>query len=218
MAVPELFNNIKSAAEYIVYYMGLYHSVMDYEVQTGAIAEPTTASKGNGHIVVVYNSDLDRVFLWVRCNGDTDWQLASDEPGQFFPATNTNGNFGTYDSVRLTDGVDVLTRMTIQIPNSIATVSSAFAFVIPEASGNMRRSVTTNFAAVGETYQTHTDSIAAGEVAVTQDELEPIDLSDALTGIVAGDFLGVAFTRHGSHASDTVDADCHFLGILIIGA
>ena len=73
MAVPELFNNIKSAAEYLVYYMGLYHSVMDYEVQTGIIAEPVTVSKGNGHIVVVYNSDEDRTFKWVRVNADSDW-------------------------------------------------------------------------------------------------------------------------------------------------
>lgn len=73
MAVPELFNNIKSAAEYIVYFMGLYHSVMDYETQVGVIAEPTTVSKGDGHIVVVYNSTEGRTFKWVRVNGDTDW-------------------------------------------------------------------------------------------------------------------------------------------------
>ena len=46
---------------------------MDYEVQTGIIAEPTTASVGNGHPVVVYNSTEGRTFLWLRVNGDAEW-------------------------------------------------------------------------------------------------------------------------------------------------
>lgn len=48
-------------------------SLIDYEVQTGIIAEPTYASRGNGHAVVVYNSTEDRTFLWLRCNADSDW-------------------------------------------------------------------------------------------------------------------------------------------------
>jgi len=48
-------------------------SLIDYEVQTGTVAEPTTVSRGNGHAVEVYNSTEDRTFLWLRCNADTDW-------------------------------------------------------------------------------------------------------------------------------------------------
>lgn len=53
--------------------MEAVHSLIDYEVQTGIIAEPTTASKGNGHAVEVYNSTEGRTFLWLRCNADTEW-------------------------------------------------------------------------------------------------------------------------------------------------
>jgi len=73
VSAPNLYNNPASAAEYIVYYMGEYHSVYDYETQTGTIAEPTTTSKGNGHVVVVYNSTDDRTFMWIRVNSDGDW-------------------------------------------------------------------------------------------------------------------------------------------------
>ena len=52
---------------------GVDLSMLDYEVQTGIIAEPTIPSKGNGHAVEVYNSTEDRTFLWLRCNADSDW-------------------------------------------------------------------------------------------------------------------------------------------------
>lgn len=48
-------------------------SILDYEVQTGIIAEPTTASKGNGHAVVVHNETEERDFLWVRTDLNTKW-------------------------------------------------------------------------------------------------------------------------------------------------
>jgi len=73
MSAPALAENLRSMAEYLVYYMGEYHSVYDYETQTGTIAEPTTTSKGNGHVVIVYNSTEDRTFMWIRVNSDGDW-------------------------------------------------------------------------------------------------------------------------------------------------
>ena len=48
-------------------------SLLDYEVQTGIIAEPTITSRGNGHTVIVFNSTEDRGFIWSRVNGDSDW-------------------------------------------------------------------------------------------------------------------------------------------------
>lgn len=48
-------------------------SLLDYEVQTGIIAEPATASKGNGHVVVVHNETEERDFLWIRTDLNTKW-------------------------------------------------------------------------------------------------------------------------------------------------
>jgi hypothetical protein len=52
---------------------GLDMSMLDYEVQTGIIAEPTVASKGNGHTVVVHNETEERDFIWARTDLDTKW-------------------------------------------------------------------------------------------------------------------------------------------------
>ena len=48
-------------------------SMLDYEVQTGIIAEPSTASKGNGHTVIVHNETEERDFVWSRTDLDTKW-------------------------------------------------------------------------------------------------------------------------------------------------
>ena len=54
---------------------GSQRSVTDYEIVAGEIAEPTIASKGVGHNVVVEYSDFtpNRVVLWKRGTGDTVW-------------------------------------------------------------------------------------------------------------------------------------------------
>ena len=48
-------------------------SLIDYEVQVGIIAEPVTASLGNGHTVVVHNETEERDFVWSRTDLDTKW-------------------------------------------------------------------------------------------------------------------------------------------------
>ena len=74
MAEPALAENIISLGQWLQYWMGLYSSMHTYETQTGAIAEPTTASRGDGHVVTVYNSTYDILIDWTRCNSDTEWR------------------------------------------------------------------------------------------------------------------------------------------------
>ena len=50
-------------------------SIEDYESVAGEIAEPTIASKGNGHSVAVEYTDFspNRVVKWIRGNADSEW-------------------------------------------------------------------------------------------------------------------------------------------------
>lgn len=50
-----------------------YSSVMNYETQTGEIAEPTTTPLGNGHTVHLYNSTQGRYFICTYMN--TGWRM-----------------------------------------------------------------------------------------------------------------------------------------------
>jgi hypothetical protein len=128
------------------------------------------------------------------------------------------GSFiGTYDASQMLDGVDTLIRMTFQIPYSIIHVGSVKIMVVAVGTGDLRRSVTTEFARPcgAEHYDNHTDSIAASQVAVTINHIMCLDITAALTGITAGDMVGLEFTRHASNVLDTINATVYFLGILI---
>ena len=54
--------------------------------------------------------------------------------------------------------------------------------------------VTTDFAADNEAYQTNSDSVTANGYVITKDLIGTIDISAAFTGIAAGDYAGVKIT------------------------
>lgn len=136
----------------------------------------------------------------------------------FFPVPNPDSSIGQHAVVTMPDGVDVTIRMEFQLPTdfNISTWEVDVQFV-PGGTGNVRRGVVTDFALVdaSEVYNVNQDSIAAGEVAVTINEIESIDITDALTGSTALDLVGMEFTRYGSHVNDTIGAACYFIGVLI---
>lgn len=138
---------------------------------------------------------------------------------QFFPVANPNGNKGTYASVVMPNSYVTVVRQTFMIPKDIASVDTAAVVVIPDASGNLRRSVATNFGLLcaGEQYDTNTDSIAIGQVAVTNGEIECIDITAALTGATAEDLVGIEFTRDAEDALDTVEDTVHYIGVWVKG-
>jgi hypothetical protein len=129
-----------------------------------------------------------------------------------------DGSKGTHPAIVLSDGVDVTVLFEIVIPKDFVSLSKAELILIPGGTGNLRRSVNTNFGkvGVGENYNQHTGNIPAGEVPVTLDKIEAIDVSDAFTGVAAEDVVGLEFTRHGSHANDTVDAACYLIAFRLI--
>lgn len=106
----------------------------------------------------------------------------------------------------------------IIMPQNLTSLSEARIVVVPGGTGNIYRSIATTWGApgTGEKYDTHTDSIGVGAVAVTINKLEALDITAALTGAVAGDLVGITFTRQGGNALDTVDADCYYCGVSLI--
>ena len=139
-----------------------------------------------------------------------------DRGGAFFPAINPDSNIGNYDAVQMLDGVDVVVGVKFPLPSGFNVATwHVEALVVAGGTGDMRRSVSASCHAPGELYNAHTGTIVAGEVAVVINVDTQVSVLAALAGATAGDIVGVEFTRHGGHASDTVGATCWFLGILI---
>ncbi|GAH07755.1 unnamed protein product, partial [marine sediment metagenome] len=64
-----------------------------------------------------------------------------------------------------------------------------------------------------EAYNAHSDAVAVDTVAVTANKLECIDIAEALTGIAAGDWIGVRFTRNGTDVLDTLATTVYLIGM-----
>ena len=101
---------------------------------------------------------------------------------QFFPATMPDSNKGAYAAVKMTDTIDSPIYQTFIIPDDITTITTAVVMVIPEGTGDLDWQCDTAGAACGEDFETNTDAIAETQTAVTTDEIECIDISDAFTG------------------------------------
>lgn len=136
-------------------------------------------------------------------------------PTIFVPVPNPSTNIGTHPAEQLTDLLEVVSRFNLCVPSGFQELVTCQAIIVPGGTGNMRRSVATNWGEIasGEAYNAGSDSIAAGEVAVDVDQVEAIDIAAAFTAIAPGDMIGVAFTRHGDHANDTVGANCYLIGL-----
>lgn len=173
----------------------------DYGIEIAAATCNRTRCMNNKLIGNVTGQILD--------NG-TNTQL----PEIYTPVPNPDGNIGNHPALVLTDAADVTDRIPVRVPTEFQELVRAHAIVVPGGTGNMRRSVATDWGAIcSEVYNLTSDAIAAGEVAVVINVLECVDISTALTAIAANDLVGVAFTREGTHIDDTVGANCYLLGI-----
>jgi len=159
------------------------------------------------------DNEVDITITSAGGGGGADWL------NQFFPPVDTNAYKGTYATVQMLDAMTTDVWQTFMIPSDVVTITSASILVIPNGTGDIYWECSTNAGKVcsSEDYQTHTDSIAANTDAVTQNEIECINILAALTNSLGGDLVGLKFTRLGAHASDTIGGTVHYLGVLIEG-
>lgn len=122
---------------------------------------------------------------------------------------------GNYSIVTIgTDTQDGIAYFSVSIPTGFTTLTKAALACYSAETGDLRYSVATSWANDGEARTTNSDSIAATTRAVTADQMDAIDVSAALTGIAAGDYVGMAFTRVGSNGADTITG-FRVLGLLL---
>lgn len=141
-----------------------------------------------------------------------------DVASKFYPAVDPDGNQGDHCGVTLQDEVEGTVYQEIMIPTGVTAISSVYAVVIPQGHGDLDWEVATDWFALtaSEQCNAHSDS-TSGTTTVTAIDGEAIDISAAFTGAVGNDVVGVAFTRDGDDALDTIAADVLYLGIYVSG-
>jgi len=122
---------------------------------------------------------------------------------------------GQYPTVTMANGVTTYVYNQLQVPLEFQQTLTCQVVVVAVNAGNMRWQCDTDFGKIcsGEDYLQHSDSVPATNTAMAQDNLECLEISGALTGLGAGDLVGVSFARIGGHVDDTVNASCYYMGI-----
>lgn len=135
---------------------------------------------------------------------------------EFYGAPNADAAVGDHAGQTMMDGVDTYIRRDIYIPVDFHTLVACHVIVVQgtAAAPNMVWTCDTDWGqiCVGEDYLEDSDSTGATS-AVPQDDLVCLDISAALTGIAAGDLVGVSFMRDGDAGGDTVGGNVYYLGI-----
>jgi len=92
-------------------------------------------------------------------------------------------------------------------PDDFTTLTKAVVVMIPDASETVQADFSSQYAAEGEQYNTHGESIADAQLAVTAGRIEEFDVSGLFDAEApaAGDYFGVKFE------SDT--SDLYVLGL-----
>ena len=96
-----------------------------------------------------------------------------------------------YGVFKLAAGGNVIGGFSV--PADFTTLTHIKAIGIKETDGTIDWTANVRFGQVGEDYQAHSDSDTANGLAMTDNEIEEVDISAAFTGILAGDKVGVQF-------------------------
>jgi len=124
---------------------------------------------------------------------------------------------GTHPAVDLPDSADTPVRFQILVPLEFQETVTAHVIVAQTAtvgSPNMQWSTDVDFGKIGadEAYNIHTDAETDQVTAITQNDLELVDVSGSLTGLYGGDLVGFEFIRRATQAGDTINDAAYFLG------
>lgn len=84
-------------------------------------------------------------------------------------------------------------KAVFKVPHDFTALTYCKVIVIPAVTGTIDWSVFTQFAAIGEAYSTHTDTHTVNGLAMVNTIINGIDISLALTGLAADDYVGVRF-------------------------
>lgn len=92
------------------------------------------------------------------------------------------------------DAAGEYVRFNFMVPADFSTLTHCKIIGVKQTNGTMDWTAVTNFGALGEDADTHTDTDTADGVNMTHGILYGIDVSAALTGLAAGDVVGLKFT------------------------
>lgn len=161
-----------------------------------------TASLADSAVTAAKIANRTRV-VGIPCTGG--WDLAPLE----LDRTNAHPYGGP-----LADGTSTQMFGYFYVPSDYVSDGVVIPVVYAEGTGNLYALQTLYYAATGETPGSVGTAVTTQAVTNTK-VTNCTSIQTAMTGIAAGDHVMIMFQRTGGNASDTVGADCQFVGWLL---
>lgn len=123
---------------------------------------------------------------------------------------------GTVIAAKLPDAATREAYVTFRVPDDFVTLTSAKLRSMASATGNIYRQIDTNYGGSGQVYNVGSGSVAASTYNYSvADTWQDAELSSILSGLAAGQTVGVQFQRVGANGSDTNTGDVYVSGLLL---
>ena len=168
-------------------------------------------------LVQIIGQAATRVMLYVNPFPPSEGVSMGLTKEEYYPPVESDAFMGQHYGAQMLDGVDTIVGFEFTIPNDFHNLIDAYVIVlqVTAAAPNMVWTATTDFALACSTedYDTNEDSTGSQTDQVLQNDLVCLDVSTALTGIAAGDLVGMEFLRDGDNAADTVGGTVFCLGL-----
>ena len=189
------------------------------------VAIKTNASlAGDYTLTLPLNDGSANEFLQTNGSGVLTWAAASSTPTSTWIPTHAMRST-TAESVNHWDYaalyMDASNTDTICVSGVFAATPTAVKWIIMPtlASGSIVYTLTSDYASVGQTLQTHQDSTGNTTLPTTNNTLQALDVmispNNFFGSAVAGDFFGMIFSRIGGNGSDTLNATLAVIGLLV---
>lgn len=90
-------------------------------------------------------------------------------------------------------------RFIFKIPEDFTSLTELYLVMIPDTTEAISVTVTSDYGAVGEAYNTNSSAPSAFTPSVTISEITEVDISTAIPSAAAGDFVGLTITSGTSN-------------------
>lgn len=134
----------------------------------------------------------------------------------FVEVPNPDSAIGQHRGTQMINGVDTVIGLEFYVPFEFQGLVTAQVVVLQTGdalSGNMVWTVATDAGLICAGNYADDQDTGGATSAITQNQLECLDVSAALTALAAGDLVGLEFTRDGDAVADTLAATAFVLGI-----
>lgn len=127
-----------------------------------------------------------------------------------FYAVNGNDFYpgSSYATVVVAANADI--HITFAAPSNMGRFGKAYVIILPtQTSTNKTINITTQYAAIGEQFNTHTANTNNLLLDFVQGQMKAIDITSMLSSLAAGDFVGVYVKQN------SIGQYMHYLGVYI---